>query len=104
MLADHEHLAQVRLRRGVALEAVLVAALFLADLAVPPQALQALGFHRICDRFRGSGWRLRGWSGMVSCSAEMEPWIVYLPSARGMVDGYLVLVKDLEVVVRSKDD
>ena len=30
-------------------ESILVSALFLADLAVPPQALQALGFHLVCQ-------------------------------------------------------
>lgn len=56
VLSDHEHLAQVRLGLRVALEPVLVAALFLADLAVPPQALQALGLHLIRHKLRCSNF------------------------------------------------
>jgi hypothetical protein len=39
MLANNDHLSQMRLGTDVHLEAVLVAALLLADLAIPPQAL-----------------------------------------------------------------
>jgi hypothetical protein len=42
MLANDDHLSQMGLRGDVHLEAVLVAALLFADLAIPPQALQAL--------------------------------------------------------------
>lgn len=39
--ADDEHLPEVRLGSHMTFEAVLVSALFLADLAVPPQPLKA---------------------------------------------------------------
>jgi len=39
VLADDEHLAQMGLGLGMALEAVLISALFLTDLTVPSQAL-----------------------------------------------------------------
>jgi hypothetical protein len=42
MLANDDHLSQMGLRGDVHLEAVLVPALLFADLAIPPQALQAL--------------------------------------------------------------
>jgi len=41
ILADNDHLSQMGLGGDVHLEAVLVTALLLADLTVPPQALQA---------------------------------------------------------------
>ena len=49
VLADNEHGAQVALRAHMVLESVLVAALFLADLTEPAQALQAFRLHRIGD-------------------------------------------------------
>lgn len=58
VLADDKHLAQVRLRLGVALETVLVTALFLADLAVPPQPLKSLGLHLVGDVLRSTDCRL----------------------------------------------
>jgi hypothetical protein len=39
ILADDEHLAKMSLGLGMALEAVLISALFLTDLTEPPQAL-----------------------------------------------------------------
>lgn len=39
VLPDYQHLAQVRFWSHVALESILVSALFLANLTVPPQAL-----------------------------------------------------------------
>lgn len=42
VLSDYEHLPQMRFGLGMALETVLVSTLFLADLAVPPQALKPL--------------------------------------------------------------
>jgi hypothetical protein len=42
ILANDNHLSQMGLGGDVHLEAVLVAALLLADLAIPAQALQAL--------------------------------------------------------------
>ena len=53
VLGEDAHLAQVRVARLVALEAVLVAALLLAHLAVPPQLLQAFGFYAVRNRL----WR-----------------------------------------------
>ena len=50
--AEHLHLPLVRLRHAVALEPVLVAALLLAHLAVPPQLLQALRLDPVRDRLR----------------------------------------------------
>ena len=46
-LADNKHLPEVGLGLRVTLEAILVSALFLADLAVPPQTLEALGLHLV---------------------------------------------------------
>jgi hypothetical protein len=56
VFTDDEHLSEMRFRLRVALETVLVAALFLADLTVPTQTLEAFGFHRIGDGFGSSGW------------------------------------------------
>lgn len=47
ILAHDQHLAEMRLGLSVAFEAVLIAALFLTDLAVPPQALKPLGLHLV---------------------------------------------------------
>ena len=49
VLAYDEHLTKVGLRLGAALEAILVSALLLADLAVPPKPLQALRLHLVRD-------------------------------------------------------
>lgn len=45
----HTHLAQVVLAHLVALESVLIPALLLTQLAVPTQALQALGLDPVAD-------------------------------------------------------
>lgn len=45
VFADELHLADVAFGHGVLFEAVLVSALFGADLTVPAQALEAFGFH-----------------------------------------------------------
>mmetsp|Transcript_25701 Transcript_25701/g.43061 ORF Transcript_25701/g.43061 Transcript_25701/m.43061 type:complete len:293 (-) Transcript_25701:208-1086(-) len=47
--SEHHHLLLVRFGHGVALEAVLVAALFVAHLAVPTQLLQPLGLYSVPD-------------------------------------------------------
>lgn len=47
ILADDQHLPQMGFGLRVALESILVAALFLANLAVPSQALKPLGLHLI---------------------------------------------------------
>ena len=49
VFGEHGHLPLVRFRLAVALEAVLVAALLLAHLAVPAQLLQALGLDAVGD-------------------------------------------------------
>lgn len=49
VLAEDEHLALVALAHAVALEAVLVAALLLAHLAVPPELLQPLRLDSVRD-------------------------------------------------------
>jgi len=46
-IGKEEQLALVGLAHGVALEAILVAALFLTHLAVPPQLLEALRLHLV---------------------------------------------------------
>lgn len=53
VLAEDLHLALVRLAHAVALEPVLVAALLLAHLAVPPELLEAFRLHAVRDRLRG---------------------------------------------------
>jgi hypothetical protein len=54
ILSDHEHLTEMRFGLSMALEAVLIPTLLLADLTVPPQALQALGLHLVCQVLRRS--------------------------------------------------
>lgn len=49
VLAHDEHLTHVALRLRVHLEAVGIAALLLADLAVPSQPLQALGLELVAQ-------------------------------------------------------
>ena len=51
-LADDEHLTEVGFGLGMAFETVLVSALFLADLAVPAQALEPLRLHLIGEVLR----------------------------------------------------
>jgi hypothetical protein len=58
MLPDHEHLPQMRLGLGMALETVLISTLLLADLAVPPQALKPLGLHLVRDILRSPNYVL----------------------------------------------
>lgn len=48
---DEQHLADVGFGLGVHLEAVFVAALLFADLAVPAQALEAFGFEFVVEVF-----------------------------------------------------
>lgn len=52
VLAEDLHLALVALAHAVALEAVLVAALFLAHLAVPAELLETFGLDSISDCLR----------------------------------------------------
>jgi hypothetical protein len=54
VLGEELHLPPVALRLTVALEAVLVAALLLAHLAVPAELLQALGLDRVANRLQAS--------------------------------------------------
>lgn len=51
VFTDHHHIANMRFRRDMAFEAVVVAALFFADLAVPSQSLEAFGLELIGNRF-----------------------------------------------------
>ena len=51
VFAHEQHLPDVGLGLRVAFEAVLVAALLRADLAVPAQALQAFGFEPVVEVF-----------------------------------------------------
>lgn len=53
VLAEDLHLALVRLAHTVALESVLVPALFLAHLAIPSQFLQTLRLDSVRNRLRG---------------------------------------------------
>jgi hypothetical protein len=55
------------------LEAVLVAALLFADLAVPAQALQAFGFHFVGDIFGAADFGF-GHGGGCCCGCR---WAVY---------------------------
>lgn len=54
VLADDEHLAQMRLGLSMALKAVLISALFLTNLAVPSQALKSLRLHLVRQVLRCS--------------------------------------------------
>ena len=72
VLAEREHLADVALGLRVALEAVLVAALLLADLAVPPQALQALALHLVRDIFGRADFT----AGVNTISTQARPVIL----------------------------
>jgi hypothetical protein len=54
-LSNYQHLTQMGLRSGMALESILVSALLFADLAVPSEPLESFGFHRIRDGFGCSG-------------------------------------------------
>lgn len=49
VLADDEHLTEMGLGLSVAFETILVSALFLADLAIPSKALEALRLHLVCQ-------------------------------------------------------
>lgn len=52
IVAQHLHLALVPVREAVTLEAVLVAALFLAHLTIPLELLQSLRLDPVGDRLR----------------------------------------------------
>jgi hypothetical protein len=58
MLSDDDHLSQMGLGGDVHFETVLVTTLLFADLAVPPQALQALRFHFVRHPFGRSNYNL----------------------------------------------
>lgn len=63
ILADDAHVPHVRLGGNVAFEAVLVAALFCAYLAVPAEALKAFRFHLVGDLLRRThfgAWHCEG--------------------------------------------
>ena len=54
VFADEQHLADMGFGLRVAFEAVFVAGLFFADLAVPAQALKAFGFELVVEVFGGA--------------------------------------------------
>ena len=54
VFADQQHLPYVRFGLRVAFEAVFVARLLFADLAVPAQPLQAFGFELVVEVFGGA--------------------------------------------------
>ena len=70
VLADLQHAAHVRLGHGVLLEAVFVAALLFADLAVPAQALEAFGFHFVGDIFGAADFGFGHGGGWVAGESE----------------------------------
>lgn len=65
IFADEEHLADVGFGLGVHFEAVFVAALLLADLAVPAEALEALGFELVVEVFGAADFCSRHIGGGV---------------------------------------
>jgi hypothetical protein len=54
MFSYNQHLPQVCFGLGMTFESIFVSTLFLADLAVPAQALQAFRFHLVCNIFGSS--------------------------------------------------
>ena len=69
VFAYEQHLPDVRFGLRVAFEAVFVAGLFGADLAVPAQALETFGFELVVEVFGGAYFGARhggGFGGSVS--------------------------------------
>ncbi len=62
VFADEEHLTDVGFGLGVAFEAILIARLLLADLAVPAESLEAFGFQLVVEVLCGAylGFRHNG--------------------------------------------
>ena len=54
VFANEEHLADVGFGLRVAFEAVLIAGLLFADLAVPAESLEAFGFELVVEVFCGA--------------------------------------------------
>ena len=54
VLAYDQHLAKMGFGLSVALEAVLIATLLLADLTVPSQTLKSFGLHLVGDVLRST--------------------------------------------------
>lgn len=72
VLADEQHLADVGLGLGVHLEAVFVAALFFAYLAVPAEALEAFGFELVVEVFGAADFCARHVGGGLLSSRRLE--------------------------------
>lgn len=70
VFADEEHLADVGFGLGVHFEAVFVAALLFADLAVPAKALEAFGFELIVKVFGATDFCSRHLGGDVVFGGE----------------------------------
>lgn len=84
----------MRLGLGVAFEAVFVAALFGADLAVPPETLEAFGFHLVgevfCGTDFGAGHSCGCWGGgkgRGSAEVGLEVRVVVVMKLWAVVDG-----------------
>ena len=58
VLSNNKHLSKMGFGLDVTLESVLVSTLFLADLTVPSQPLEALGLHLVGEVFGCSNCRL----------------------------------------------
>lgn len=71
VFADDEHLPDVGFGLAVHLEAVFVAALLLAHLAVPAQALEAFGFELVVEVFRATDFCFRHVGGGVACGTDV---------------------------------
>lgn len=93
VLANDEHLADVALGLGVHLEAVRIAALLLADLAVPTKALEALRLHTVGDIFRrpNLGFAHAGLWVMVVIVVRWSALLYFELPVRGSVSCNLML-------------
>lgn len=96
MFSYDQHLPQMRFRLSVAFETVLVSALFLANLAVPPQALQTLGLHLICNILGSSNCKKR----RQSIRNSQQTYRILTLGARHIEARLLVVVGIRYLVVR----
>jgi len=81
ILSNHQHLPQMPLGLRMAFEPVLVSALLLAHLTVPPQALQALGLHLVGQVL----WRTNCIRRVNQAESQARNGQADRPSARGMM-------------------
>ena len=72
VLADEQHLPHVGFGLRVHLEAVFVAALFGADLAVPAQALEAFGFELVVQVFGAADFGAGHFGGVLGSFRRRE--------------------------------